>query len=120
MNIIFNKYLPLILLLFVFAPQSYAEWKNTPTAGTVSNVRTYAAGVDGLRAQITLSGAVHDCGTGPTTFYFDTGKVNTEVVKAVLALAFGAMAAGKRVIITYDSTLSGGGYGWATALQVLN
>lgn len=107
-------------ILMIFTATTQADWVATPTSGSVSSVRTYQIGTDGLRAQIMLSGANHDCGTGPNTFYFDTGKVPADVVKAVISLAFGAMVAGKPVRITYDCSLHGGGYGWGVALSVSN
>lgn len=111
-----------LALIVVIAGISSAQaaWVNTQTTAIVTDVRTYQQGTDGLRAQITVSGATHDCGTEPSTFFFDSVKTTLDVVKAVMSLAFGAMVAGKQVIITYDCTLSTGGYGWGTALRVTN
>jgi len=98
-----------------------AEWVSTPFTGQVVSVRTYQVGVNvGLRAEIAVSGMSHTCGTGPTVFYFDSDKIPMDVVKSVMSLAFGAMVSGKKIGITYDCSLAGGGYGWAVALAVSN
>ena len=41
-----------------------------------------------------------------------------ESVKAAMALAFGAMVASKQVAMSYDCSLSGGGFGWGVAIAV--
>jgi len=107
----------LSILLLTFITNVQAANVSTPS-GKVKSVRTYQVGTDGLRAQITLSGATHDCGTQPTILYFDSHIIPTDVVKAVLSLAFGAMAADHSVIATYDCSLGSGGYGWGYALSV--
>lgn len=80
-------------------------------------MRTYQAGTNGLRAQITMSGVSHTCGNAPNTFYFDTGNVPTEVVKSVLSLAFGAMAANKLARVTFECVPENN-YGWGKAITV--
>lgn len=106
-----------MLLSLAIVMGAQAANQHTP-AGKVESVRTYQTGENGLRAQITLSDVTHNCGTGPTVVYFDTGKVPTVVVNSVLSLAFGAMVSDKNVIVTYDCTLGGGGYGWGFAISV--
>jgi len=108
-----------VLLAVLIGGSANAGWVNSPP-GTVSYVRTYAVGVDGLRTQIGVSGATHGCGSEATIYYFDSDKIPMTVVKAVLSLLTTAMISGKSVVITYDCSISGGGFGWGTAVQVLN
>jgi len=117
----FAKIALFVLAIFmVNTSVSFADWVGTPTNGIITKVRTYQLGQTGdFRAQITVSGAAHNCGTQPNIFYFDTNKIPAEVVKAVLSLAFGAMVSGKEVNITYDCAITGGGYGWGVALTVI-
>lgn len=115
-----KQILTIVFLLSIFVFSAQANANNRTVRGDVVSVRTYQLGDDGLRAQITLSEASHECGTDPSVFYFDTGNVNTEVVKSVLSLAFGAMVSGKQVKVTYDCSLSEGGYGWGIAISVFN
>ena len=112
-----KKILLLIVGLIVASP-AFSDWKSTPTAGDVEYVRSYPLGMDGLRAEIRVSGVSHDCGTQPNIFYFDTGKVNIDAVRSIMSLAFGAMVSGKKVVITYDCSLHSSGFGWGTGVRV--
>ncbi len=86
--------------------------------GTITYVRTYDIGT-GLRVQIGVSSAAgHTCGNGPTDYYFDSDKVSLDSVKGVLAIGSAALLAGRTVLVTYDCSLSGGGFGWGVALQM--
>jgi len=110
------KALLTILVLFLYVPITQAAWVNSGI-GQITYVRTYQVGQDGLRVQVGISGATHDCGNTPNTFYFDSNKIPIDVVKAVLSLSFGAFAAGKSVYVTYDCSF-GGGYGWGVGISV--
>ena len=96
--------------------QVFAEWQGS-SLGVVTDVRTYQAG-DGLRAQITVDGAEHSCGTSPKVYFFDEGNLPVDVVKSVLGLATVAMALGQAVSLHYDCTVGSGGFGWGVALQI--
>jgi len=62
-----------ILILFLYVPITQAAWVNSGI-GQITYVRTYQVGQDGLRVQMGISGATHDCGVTPNTFYFDSNK----------------------------------------------
>ena len=112
------KMITIILAITVFdICQAYAEWQNS-SVGTINYVRAYAVAETGLRLQVGVTGAEHTCGTGPTTYYFDSPMLTADVVKAITSLATSAMVAGKPVIVSYDCSIGHSGYGWGIALQV--
>lgn len=113
-----KQFIKVIMLLFMVAQVSQAAWEGSQTSATITNVRTYQIGADHIRTQITIAGASHTCGTQPNILYFDSNKIPRDIVKTVLSLAFGAMAAGKSVKFDWDCSLAGGGYGWGVALSV--
>jgi len=108
----------IFLLLITVVPLSQAAWEGSQTTGTITNVRTCQIGADDIRTQITIAGASHNCGTQPNILYFDSNKIPRDIVKTVMALAFGAMATGKPVRFNWDCSLAGGGYSWGVALSV--
>jgi len=111
----------LFAVLFVVsqAPLGYSANQSSPV-GTIAYIRVYQQGAGNLQLQIGVNVAVRNCGTLPNVYYFNSSNsaMNMDVVKAVLAEASLALAAGKNVTMTYDCTLGAGGYGYGTAIQV--
>lgn len=99
---------------------AHAAWVGaSPSPGLVEYVRTYPINVSvGLRAQVGISGFTNTCGNGDNSIYFDSDKISIDAVKAILATALAAQAQGKKVSLTYDCSLAGGGWAWGTALTV--
>lgn len=86
----------------------------------MTSVRTYAVNASGgLRAEVGVSGAAHNCGTDSSTYYFDSDKIGLDAVKSVVALSLTAQTTERAVEVTFDCAY-GGGYGWGVALMVAN
>jgi hypothetical protein len=108
-----------VIASIVFASHvASAAWQNTG-GGTITGIRTYPAGSAGLRVEVTVSGADHNCGTAPNIYYFDSDKIPLDVVKSSLAVAMGAFTAGRQVTLIYDCGAASGGFGWGMGIGLL-
>ena len=108
-----------LVIAAVHVPQSYAAWTITPSAGSVTYVRSYPGNPGELRVELGVSGAVHNCGTQQDIYYFDSNKIGMDTVKAVLASSLTALTTDKLMHVTYDCAAGSGGYGWGIGVQIL-
>ncbi len=97
-----------------------AAWVTTSTRENISSVQTYPLDTTGMRVEIALTGASHNCGNGASVFYYDSNKIPMETVKSSMSVALSAMMAGKSVNVTYDCSLGSGGFGWGVGVTTFN
>jgi hypothetical protein len=110
----------IVTLLTASVPAAHAT-SVLSSNGSVTYVRAYGDGSGGVRLELGVSTAAsHNCGTYPTIYYFDANKLGADTTKSIIAIATAAMMTGTTIGVTYDCSLSSGGYGWGIGITAAN